>query len=525
VAFNLKETVHSNPSMISDSPPRGTPVPAVFRSPWELPAGVSEPDAASLFRDPRLIAGEPGSALGPSNHQASVQPTPRYEIISTIQRGGMGELVLAELTREDGTQAKVVIKRLLSSLVSEASYVSMFASEAKLMASLEHPNIVRVYDVPIIDGKQCLAMEYIHGRNLRQILRKCQVLDRKIPRGFVLAIGLEVLKGLAYAHRHVQADGRPLDLVHRDVTPGNLLVGFDGAVKITDFGIAKSNLSEVRTRIGVVKGTTRYLSPEQIRGDVATPRTDLFALGNVLVEMLTGEPVFDRGSVPATLFAIAAGDRPPVSSLLPFFAPRLTATLERAMALHPDGRFPDAEAFSSALMESAHEVGGLRTQVELGTFLRALFEETSDLFDPSKKDRIESLDLNDVFELYGPVSLRSNELQGTDDVPKPGSDPQNALGRKGGAAPLDASQFSEEGGVAGRAPPKGEDATANVVDSLQVLTAPNAPQRDSRFFEVLHAMENGFSLERLRLKGQPWTFCLGMGCGALVMWLVMSLAV
>ena len=280
-----------------------------------------------------------------------------YKILSTIQRGGMGELFLAETVKPSGRRMKVVLKRLLADLVNDAQHVSMFRSEAKLMSSLDHPNIVKVIDIPKIEGKQCLALEYVQGRNVAQILKQCDTLGIKMPPQIALYILCEVLKGLHHAHTFVLRDGRPLDAVHRDVTPSNILVSFDGEVKITDFGIAKSEMSSVSTTVGVVKGTTRYLSPEQIRGRDVSARTDIFSAAVVLVELLTGRSLFDRGSVPPTMLAIVSGERPPISRLLPFNAPRLAVALEQALMVHPQARQDSAEAFLHELMSAAAQLG------------------------------------------------------------------------------------------------------------------------------------------------------------------------
>jgi serine/threonine protein kinase len=371
-----------------------------------------------------------------------------YKILSAIQRGGMGELFLAERV-DRRTPNKVVLKRLLADYLEDERYVRMFRSEAKVMSSLDHPNIVKVFDVPVIDGKQCLAMEYVQGRNLAQILRRCRELNTAIPPQVALHIVIDVLRGLDYAHNFVLDDGRPLGLVHRDVTPPNILVSFEGAVKITDFGISKSEMSSVSTTIGVVKGTTRYLAPEQIRGQAATPRSDIFSAAVVLVEVLTGEALFDHGTVPPTLFAIVTGQRKPIAELLPFPAPKLVVALERALDLHPDRRFRTAREFADALEEAERELGRPIEKNGLSTFLKELFrgaEQPHDLEEEIGPWKLDAMDLTYLFEVQelnafkpevaaSPYANRSDELQRVKALLKAAVP---------GANPLDADQFAEK---------------------------------------------------------------------------------
>jgi serine/threonine-protein kinase len=337
-----------------------------------------------------------------------------YTVIETLQRGGMGEILVAQMNDGSGTAESVVLKRLLADLLSDEKYVKMFREEIEVMSRLDHRNIVRVIDLPIVDGKQCLAMEYVRGVNVFHLLKRCRVQQIRIPPPLAIFIMREVLEGLDYAHSFLLPDGRPLELVHRDMTPGNVLLSFDGDVKITDFGIAKSKMSHLSTTVGVVKGTTRYLSPEQIKGAAATTRSDLFACGSLLAELLTGEPLFDRGTVPPTLLAIASGDRPPMIQHLPFHAPQLAAVLERVLSLMPGKRQESARVLSDDLMLAAHELGGLGDRSQLAAFLRERFPEKQ--------------------ELYTAYLLELDDI----------APPEEVRALATGAKPLDSSQFEME---------------------------------------------------------------------------------
>jgi serine/threonine protein kinase len=327
----------------------------------------------------------------------------RYKLVASIDRGGMGELFLAELHDPKMTPRYVVVKRLLADLLDDEKYIKMFVAEADVMSKLNHPNIVRVFDTPLIDGMQCLAMEYVRGRNVQQILSRLAELDKTMDPPIVLRVMSQVLRGLDYAHNFRLADGTPLNLVHRDVTPGNVLVSFDGDVKLTDFGIAKHEMSAVSTTVGIVKGKARYLAPEQILGEKASPRSDIFSSASVVVEMLTGVPVFDRGSVPKTLYAIVNGERDDLEHLLDFRAPLLVQVVNRALAKDPRNRLQTAKELAEGLEAAARLLGKPHDKEAVGLFLRNLFRDVEDplaKFDPA---RIAS----------GPKAVRAVELRDT----------------------------------------------------------------------------------------------------------------
>lgn len=298
-----------------------------------------------------------------------------YRLVAPIQKGGMGELYLAEMVRSGSSPQRVVIKRLLADLLDDDKYIKMFRTEAAVMARLQHPNIVKLLDTPVIDHAQCLAMEFVYGRNLQQILHRHEQLRRAIPVRLTLSIIAQVMQGLHYAHTFLEPDGHPLQLVHRDVTPGNVLVGYNGAVKLTDFGIAKSKMSLVSTTVGIVKGKARYLAPEQILGEAASPRSDVYSAAVVTVELLSGEPLFERASLPKTLHAIVHGERPDLASYLPQARPPLVAALDRALAVDARRRPPTAEVFAQYLLRAVRDYGGLASGPDVGSYLQSVFKD------------------------------------------------------------------------------------------------------------------------------------------------------
>ncbi len=301
----------------------------------------------------------------------------RYRIVSSLQKGGMGEVVLAEDLESSPSGRRVVIKRLLEDFVDDETYLQMFREEARITSRLEHHNIVQVLDTPILQGNMCLALEFVPGKNLVQLMRAEKARGTKTPRHFAVHIMEQALRGLHYAHTAVDDDGTPLELVHRDVSPGNILASFEGKVKITDFGIAKSSASVASTTVGMVRGTTRYLSPEQIRAGKVNLQSDLFACAVILVEMLTGESLFDRGAIPPTLLAIVRGQRPPVAEVLGLEMPTLNAVLGSALSTQPELRPSSAAEFADVLLGAGHELGEPVSPLDLGRYLLELFPDSA----------------------------------------------------------------------------------------------------------------------------------------------------
>lgn len=298
--------------------------------------------------------------------------TARYRLVAGIAKGGMGEVYLA-LEEGRGAPKKVIIKRLLAELRENKEYREMFRFEADVLTRLSHPNIVAMLDLPLIDGVPCIALEYVHGRSLARLMERLFELDRRFPVAMAGTVLLHVLEALQHAHDVKLTDGSSLELVHRDVTPGNILLSFAGEVKLTDFGIAKGKTAAFSTTAGIVKGKARYLSPEQILGERATPRSDVFSAACVGVEMLSGTPLFERAAVPKTLEAIVQGLRPSLAELLPPEAAMLIPVLERGLARDPSFRYPSAKLMGEALRSALLPLGGPTSSQTLGAFVGELF--------------------------------------------------------------------------------------------------------------------------------------------------------
>jgi serine/threonine-protein kinase len=273
----------------------------------------------------------------------------RYELVEQIGRGGMGSIWRAKAHGFGGFERTCVIKRVLRGKgPTEDERVAMFVREARLCALLSHRNIVQVFDFGVADGEYYLAMEYVHGRNLLDL---CRALAGQLPPvGAIAYVVREVASALAYAHELTDEQGRPLGLVHRDVTPSNVLVGSDGSVKLLDFGVAKAVAHDTGlTRLGQIKGKLPYMSPEQVSGGNLDGRSDVFAAGVLLHELLCARRLFRGQDNDETLQRLLGMQIPPPSEVHPDVPPGLDAICLRALSRDRESRFCSAAAMAEAL--------------------------------------------------------------------------------------------------------------------------------------------------------------------------------
>src|SRR5450755_3328143 len=231
-----------------------------------------------------------------------------YELVERVATGGMAEVYLARRAGPHGFQKVVAVKRILPQLAKDTDFVAMFVDEARVCARLSHPNIVQVFDFGEEGGELYMAMEYVDGTTGARLIRAAAAKGEELPLDVCLHLALSVLRGLEYAHSARDEDGKPLSLVHRDVSPGNVLIDRSGAVKLTDFGIARAAVIERRTDAGQLKGKLGYMSPEQVVGRELDARSDLFTLGIVLAEMITLRPLFSGGRELDVLLRIRDAD-------------------------------------------------------------------------------------------------------------------------------------------------------------------------------------------------------------------------
>ena len=286
---------------------------------------------------------------------ASIHPAPLmlgpYELIQRIATGGMAEVYLARRAGPHGFQKVVAVKRILPQLAQDSDFVAMFIDEARVCARLAHPNIVQVFDFGEHDGELYMAMEYVDGTTAARLVRAAAARGEDVPLEAALYIALSVLRGLDYAHNARDDDGRPLDLVHRDVSPGNVLIDRSGAVKLTDFGIARAAEIERRTDAGQLKGKLGYMSPEQVVGKELDARSDLFTAAIVLAELVMLRPLFSGPSEIDVLMRIRDADLQVIDRAGSRVPDDVQTILIRALARDRVLRYPNAAAFAEALEE------------------------------------------------------------------------------------------------------------------------------------------------------------------------------
>src|SRR6478752_7295204 len=310
---------------------------------------------------------QPGSALDPT-------PFGKYLLMGMIARGGMAEVYRAK-ARNGATglgDRLLAIKCMRPQLAKESRFVEMFIREGKLAVLLDNDSIVRTFEIGRIEGRYFIAMEYIGGKDLTQILRRCQESNQRIPVPHACYIAAKMSEGLHYAHTRADSDGRPLNIVNRDVSPSNVRISFDGDVKLLDFGIAQA-LMKFTSEIGILKGKFSYMSPEQIRGMPLDARTDVFSAGIILHEMLTTEKLFRGDTEFALMEKVRKAEVPPPSNFNRRVTPELDAISLKALARDVADRYQNAAQLAADL--DALIAGYRFDPKELRQFMRQLFRK------------------------------------------------------------------------------------------------------------------------------------------------------
>lgn len=285
-----------------------------------------------------------GSMLGP------------YLLGERLGLGGMAEVYVAQRAGPRGFAKRFAVKRILPELAQDARFVAMFCDEARICAALSHPNIVQVVDFGEANGELFMAMEFVDGVSLARLLRTVSARRERFPRAVALHIAHEVLRGLAFAHQAQDEHGRPLAIVHRDVSPGNVLIGRAGDVKLGDFGIVRSEFVDRRTYPGELKGKVGYMSPEQVMGSDVDPRSDLFTVGIILAEMLLARPLFSGQNEFEILTSIYEANLSVLDRHATELTPSIEATLRKALSRDPAFRYQSAVEFAGALRDVAREL-------------------------------------------------------------------------------------------------------------------------------------------------------------------------
>jgi serine/threonine protein kinase len=294
-----------------------------------------------------------GEGASASRTLQALQLLGSYELVRPLAQGGMADIYLGRCADD----RHVAVKVLNRERSKEPEACTMFLQEARVVALLDHPNIARIYDVEVTpDGHHYLAMEYVHGSDLRELLSAASQHSRALPYDTAIAIVIGAAAGLDHAHRRCTADGKPLRLVHRDVSLSNIMVSHAGEVKVVDFGIASTAIQTVHTSPGIVRGKASYMSPEQCMGDRVDHRTDVFALGVVLYELTTGARCFAGKSDFERMLAVVRGEYHAPHDIIRDFPPELEQVIACALSIDAGLRYPSA----AALIEALERVAGGR---------------------------------------------------------------------------------------------------------------------------------------------------------------------
>lgn len=313
----------------------------------------------------------------------------KYLLLDRIAVGGMAEVWLGKTLHDGEPSELLAIKRLLPRHEEDDDFAAMFVDEARIAGRLSHRGIVPIHELGRVGRTLYLAMDLVRGRDLLSILTRAHEHGKPPPPATIAWIGARVCEALHHAHRSTDRDGAPLAVIHRDVSPQNLLVGWDGGVRLIDFGIAKAASRTSGTSVGTRKGKLSYMSPEQMRGAPLDTRTDVFSLGICLYEALAGRALFQRASQLETMQLVRDAVVPPLTEIAPHVPPALAAIVTRALAKDAADRWADASAMQRALEGFVREVDRGYERSTLAAWMRGLFAEDM----AREQKRLASLDL------------------------------------------------------------------------------------------------------------------------------------
>ncbi len=334
----------------------------------------------------------------------------RYTVLSHLASGGMAELYIARQQSVGGFEKQVVLKILQPRYAKNARVVTMFLDEARLAAKLNHPAIVHVYDVADEGGLKYIAMEYIHGETIADIVKRGLAVDRYLPMEHAIHILRQTAAGLAYAHERREADGKVVRIVHRDVSPTNVLVSYEGQTELVDFGIARAQ-DELREEAGILPGKASYMSPEQVRGETVDHRSDIFALGIILYELTLCQRLY-RGPADAVMKRIVSERVQPPTAIRRDYPAALEQIVMRALEKRPEDRYQSAQELQDDLEEFLSESGLRSGNRRVAIYMNELFAPDTTADGASAADEPEELD----FDRRAPLSMR---IEPAADSPEP----------------------------------------------------------------------------------------------------------
>ncbi len=367
----LPGTSVAPPSLAPGPPSALAPESPLHQVPSPPPAEVLPPTAGATVEPANSLATQ---RIPVYTEEADDHRFGQYTLLERIAVGGMAEVWKARMRGLEGFQKTVAIKKILAHMTHNSEFVSMFIDEAKLAAQLSHPNIIHIYDLGKIANDYFIAMEYVEGRDLRTIGNLARQKRLPIPVGLSLLIAHHLAGALDHAHHKRDFEGHALGLVHRDVSPQNVLISRDGDIKLCDFGIAKAVTQAGQTQIGALKGKLQYMSPEQAWGRPVDARSDIFSLGTLLFEMLTGERLFAGDSEISVLEAVREGKVKSPREIDPLISAEIDAIVRRALAHDPADRFQSAGEMEQRLGAVLYEQKPTPSHTDLAAYVRKLEE-------------------------------------------------------------------------------------------------------------------------------------------------------
>src|SRR5258708_18684438 len=299
----------------------------------------------------------------------------RYHLLDRIAFGGMAEILRAKTFDAHGQPHLVAVKRVLAHLAEDDDFIQMLVDEAKIASVLRHQNIARVYEFARAHGEYFIAMEHVDGKDMRTVLERCRTKKKPIPPEHAAYIAAEVGAALHAAHSAIDARNRPLRIIHRDVSPSNIICSYAAEVKLCDFGIAKATLSRVTTKTGVIKGKVKYMSPEQALGRKLDHRSDVFSLGSCMYEMLTRIPPFTATNEMDLLIKVRDAKYRPIAELQPGIPPELEAICDKCLTRSRANRYQTAAEAEGDLRAFLRKFMPNYSRSHLGRFIRKMFAQ------------------------------------------------------------------------------------------------------------------------------------------------------
>jgi TonB family protein len=356
-------------------PPPIAPVPAAPPAAAPRLAPAAAPHPATTLATPALPTSTPARAPSRLTRPPSGPGAfGRYQLLERIASGGMADVFKARMTGEEGFEKIVAIKRILPHLATNEGFITMFVDEAKLAAQLSHNNIIHIYELGKVDAWHYIAMEYVDGKDLRSILKMGRDRSYPLPVELSLFIASRIANALDYAHRRVAPDGTELNLVHRDVSPQNILISWEGDIKLCDFGVAKAATKVSTTMSGALKGKLQFMSPEQAWGKKIDRRSDIFSLGAVLFEMLTGLPLFEGENDMTILEKVRDGQVEPPSARNAEVPRKVDQIVLKALAKNAQDRYQNASEFEKDLLSVLYGYQPSPGPADLAIYVHRLLE-------------------------------------------------------------------------------------------------------------------------------------------------------